>query len=374
MNFLRILSIIFCSLILGDIIKADIELLDKPAIKSRLASKSILIDLVKNKNNILAVGERGHVIDWQSPDKWQQESVPLRVGLTAVTILSDGTKVAVGHDSAIIISEADSNEWRKVFDGYQLLSLKIALFKRQIDELKTQIESATDDELRDSMEYQLEELTYTLEDTMAEQKNGPDKPLLSVAATSNDHIYATGAYGTLLVSKDKGKTWSLNDDKVDNPDKFHLNAVTALADGRVYIVGENGLGFVSQDQGNSWQQMDMPYTGTIFGIRGQDNSPNLVAFGLQGNLMVSNDAGDNWQHTRVDTSASFLGGALDSEGRAYIVGHGGLVIDFNVNNIDDLNIRKHPSGAAFSTALIKDNALVLVGQFGIISWNLNKED
>jgi len=374
MNLKRIQIFISCLVLSSNFVNADIDLLQKPSIESKLAETSLLIDLVENKTNILAVGERGHVINWQGPQKWQQEKAPVSVLLTAVTVLSDGTKVALGHDSAIIVCAADSKQWHKVFDGNELLNLKIALFKKQISSLTTEIAATENEEVKEELEFQLEELTFTLDDTLAEQKDGPNKPLLSIAATNNDLLFATGAYGTLLISDDKGTSWTLLEDKIQNPEKYHLNSVVTTPDNKIYIAGENGLGFASSDKGNSWVKMNMPYAGSLFGIRAQSNTENLVAFGLQGNLMASNDSGLTWSHKKIETSASFLGGTIDSSGRAYIVGHGGLVIDFNVNDIDNINIRKHPTGAAFSNVLIRDDTLILVGQFGIITWPLQKEE
>ncbi|MEM0912404.1 MAG: YCF48-related protein, partial [Pseudomonadota bacterium] len=171
-------------------------------------------------------------------------------------------------------------------------------------------------------------------------------------------------------SLDKGNSWALLDYRLDNPDKFHLNSIISTTDDVLYIVGESSTAFVSEDKGQSWLPMNMPYEGSIFGISAQADSNNLIAFGLQGNLMASTDAGQNWSQTRVDTSGSFQGGAIDTNGRAYVVGHGGLVVDFDVNNLDMLNIRVHPSGAAFAKPLIDDDTLVLVGQYGITTWPL----
>ena len=104
------LAVILPLLLITTGLKASIDVLNKPAIASKLAEKSVLIDLVKNNDHIIAVGERGHVITWRSAGQWQQEKVPVSVLLTAVTVLSDGTKVAVGHDSAIIVCPPDSDQ------------------------------------------------------------------------------------------------------------------------------------------------------------------------------------------------------------------------------------------------------------------------
>ncbi len=371
MDKLLALLIIFSIFLVNPVLNAEIDLLQRPAIESKLIEKNILNDVIKNKDSFLAVGVRGHILNWQSTDKWQQEIAPVSVVLTSVTMSDDGTRVAVGHDSAILLSQANTIKWKKVFDGYTLLELKVELFKKQIAFLKTTLNDTEDADQKEELEYQLEELTFTLEDTQAEQQEGPNKPLLGVAFTTSKQLVAVGAYGTLLVSNDKGNSWALMDDKINNPDKFHLNSVISTTDDKIYVVGENGIGFVSSDAGKSWSSMEMPYPGSLFGIVAQPDSSNLVAFGLQGNLMISRDSGKSWVHKKIDTSASFLGGTVGDDGKAYIVGHGGIILDFFVNDLENITIHKHPSAAAFSNVVIDDDALILTGQFGITSWQLN---
>ncbi|RKZ99378.1 MAG: hypothetical protein DRQ47_11150 [Gammaproteobacteria bacterium] len=85
--------------------------------------------------------------------------------------------------------------------------------------------------------------------------------------------------------------------------------------------------------------------------------------------MASLDGGNNWQHKNLGISISLLGGDYAANDHVYLVGHGGLIIDFDVNNINKINIRKHPSGAAFSAVAANDDKLLLAGQFGITSWS-----
>ncbi len=346
-----------------------IELLQQRAKISKLLPHSIVMATLNSVNSVVAVGERGHIFSWKNHNNWQQHKVPVSVALTSVTQLSDGTMVAVGHDSVILTSAAGSNSWHKVFDGNELLDLKITLKQGQIAALQQTIATVLDDVKREELSYQLEELIFSHEDAQLEKLTGPNKPLLSVTHTSQDILFASGAYGTLLISKDKGQSWQLIEDRIENPQQFHLNQVVATNDDRLFLVGENGIGFKSDDLGKHWTVMSMPYAGSLFGIVAQPNSHLLVAFGLQGNLLLSHDNGTSWQHKKLATSASLLGGAV-SQQQVYLVGHGGLVIDFNINDFERLNMRRHPSGAAFTSVTPLNDELVLGGQFGITAWSL----
>jgi len=363
------------------------DLLELPAKASALANKSVLMAMTPNNDAILVVGERGHIINWQNDDSWQQQQSPVSVAITDVTILSDGSKIAVGHDGVILKVDSNSTTWRKVFTGKEITQFKITQLKQQYQSLEQVILKTQDEDELEELTYQLDDLAFAIEDNQLELKSGPNKPLLSVARTSNDTLFATGAYGILLSSNDTGETWQLLSNQLDNPDSFHLNAVIATSDDQLYIVGENGTGFYSTDIGQTWSVMTLPYSGSLFGIlantinnpvtdkiNSTKNKTQLVAFGLQGNIMVSLDGGGHWQHKKLPSSTSLLGGNFSKQGNAYLVGHGGVIVSFDPENLATLNIKKHPSGAALSSVVVKENSLILAGQFGISQWPIKEEE
>ncbi|KGJ90804.1 WD40/YVTN/BNR-like repeat-containing protein [Colwellia psychrerythraea] len=368
--------------------KSSPDLLKLPSTSSALATKSVLMAMTPNNDAILLVGERGHIINWQNDSHWQQQKSPVSVAITDVTILSDGSKIAVGHDGVILKADNDSTSWRKVFTGKEITQFKIAQLKQEHQSLEQVISTTQDEDELEELTYQLEDLIFAIEDNQLELKSGPNKPLLSVTSTSNDTLFATGAYGTLLSSNDKGESWQLISNQLENPDSYHLNSVITTRDDRLYIVGENGTGFHSADLGQTWSVMTLPYSGSLFGIvanpvnvdtsssddgKLMKNKTQLVAFGLQGNIMVSLDGGGHWQHEKLPSNTSLLGGSFSKQGKAFLVGHGGVIVSFDPKNLTSLKITKHPSGAALSSILVKDNSLILAGQFGISQWP-NKEE
>ncbi|GAA6171242.1 YCF48-related protein [Colwellia sp. KU-HH00111] len=364
------------------------DLLELPSKSSSLAHKSVLMAMMPNNNAILVVGERGHIINWHNSTNWQQEQSPVSVAITDLTLLSDGSKIAVGHDGVILKVDSGSTTWRKVFTGTEITQFKIAQLNKQLESLDRVILKTQDEDELEELTYQREDLTFTIDDNQVELKSGPNKPLLSVTSTSNDTLFATGAYGILLRSKDQGETWQLVSDKLENPDSYHLNAIITTADDQLYIVGENGTGFHSTDLGQTWSVMALPYDGSLFGIiantaghtpstdntHSTKNKVQLVAFGLQGNIMVSLDGGEHWQHTKLPNNTSLLGGNFSKQGDAFLVGHGGVIVSFSPEDLTSLAIKKHPSGAALSSILIKENSLILAGQFGISQWPIKDEE
>jgi len=348
-----------------------LELLNEPALESRLASKSVLLNMIKHDDGFIAVGERGHIINWKNEQQWTQFSVPVSVSITDVTKLGNGDLVAVGHDAVILVFKQDSQEWVKVFDGYSLTNLLVRSLKKQIKAQKLRIENLPSEASVYDEEYYLEDLQFALEDAQKEQKAGPNKPLLSVITANNGSVFASGAYGTLLQSKDNGVSWEFISNKLDNVDKFHLNAISKDTNGNLFIVGENSVAARSTDNGESWQRMKLPYHGSFFGIETSPNSKHLVAYGLQGHIAVSDDSGENWVLLAKKLSISFLGGTIDNKGTVYLVGHGGLILTFPLTEPEKQSIYKHPSGSTFASVILEsDTQLVLAGQLGIKRWTI----
>jgi photosystem II stability/assembly factor-like uncharacterized protein len=349
----------------------QLELLTEPALESNLASKSVLVNMIKHDDGFVAVGERGHIIKWIDNNQWTQFSVPVSVTITDVAELNNGDLIAVGHDAVILTLKQGGQEWVKVFDGYTLTDLLVTSLKKQIEAQALRLENLPSDASLYDEEYYLEDLQFALEDAQKEQTVGPNKPLLSVIVANNGTVFATGAYGTLLQSKDNGATWEFINNKLDNDNKFHLNATSKDANGTLFIVGENSVAASSSDNGESWQRMDLPYHGSFFGIETSPNSKHVVAYGLQGHIAISQDSGANWVLLPKKLSISFLGGTIDNNGTAYLVGHGGLILTFALKAPDKQSIYKHPSGSTFASVILEsDKQLVLSGQLGIKRWTI----
>ena len=341
-----------------------LELLDLPSAQNRQANKSVLLAMQFSATGITLVGERGHIIEYKNQTHWQQTQSPTSVTLTDIAQLSDGSQIAIGHDGIIIRRTNSEPTWQKQFDGYQLTKLNIANIDTRITALKKQLTDTTDEVSLEDLRYAIEDLEFAREDADIELKDGPNKPLLSLATLSDDTLFVVGAYGSLLKSNDGGQSWQLEKNKLDNPNNFHLNAITADQNDNLFIVGENATAFKSTDKGNSWQAMELGYHGSFFGINADSQSAAVIAYGLQGHVAVSQDSGRHWQLLSQQAPVSLLGGTINNS-TAYIVGQGGIVVSLAINNPQALNIQKHPSGAIFSDAMVQGDTLLLSGQHGL---------
>lgn len=287
-----------------------------------LAEHSLLLDLARAGERLVAVGERGHVLMSSDGKSWTQSAnVPVRSSLTAVSAV--GADVwAVGHDGIILHSGNAGETWE--------------IQRRDPRGAGT---VAAGDEIRQGA------------------------PLLDVLFSDPKHGIAIGAYSLLLTTSDGGKTWSGSrmvmaagsaaekpqapaDDVADDAqaadetdsavfseeeleiameDDPHLNSIARTASGDYVIVGERGAFFRSSDQGQTWTGGQLPYDGSMFGVIGFEGQ-HVLAFGLRGHVFESRDLGANWDEVATGTELSLMGGAALDNGGAVIVGANGVLL------------------------------------------------
>jgi photosystem II stability/assembly factor-like uncharacterized protein len=244
---------------------------------ARLAPKSLLLDLARAGNRIVAVGERGHVLfsDDEGIHWHQARTVPTRDLLTAVCFADAKHGIAVGHDEVILTTQDAGIHWRRTHFAPEA-----------------------------------------------------QQPLLDVWCGGSNAI-AVGAYGAYYTSEDHGATWkarrldakpviaatrssssgasgstqdgssAYEDDLGGDP---HLNRIVAASPTRFYIAGEAGHLYRSDDSGSTWVQLLSPYTGSFFGLLPLDGD-SLLAYGLRGHLFRSDDGGKSWTAVETDTIA-----------------------------------------------------------------------
>jgi photosystem II stability/assembly factor-like uncharacterized protein len=82
-------------------------------------------------------------------------------------------------------------------------------------------------------------------------------------AVREDTILAVGEFGSVLRSTDRGVTWEV----VGTPADRSLTSAAFLANGEVVAVGLNGLALFSDDGGQTWQQRDVDTPEHLFVIR-----------------------------------------------------------------------------------------------------------
>jgi photosystem II stability/assembly factor-like uncharacterized protein len=316
-----------------------------------LASQSLMLDITRVGNDIVVVGERGHVlVSADEGRSWEQNRTPTRTVLTGVWFHDRNLGWAVGHDATILRTENGGETWCRVHFAPEL-------------------------------EFPLFDIWF------ADEQNG----------------FAVGAYGYFLRSADGGLTWEeemlelveaapAGDDADGTADAadaadadgaeagadewaddewsddgvaadLHMNRIIRDNAGRLYLMAEAGTVFRSDDQGFTWQVLDPPYDGSFFGgLPLSDGS--LLVFGLRGNMFRSWDAGETWRDVSLPVDTSLFGGAQRPDGGILVVGTAGVMLfsregdSFRLAQRDD---RK----ALMSAVALDDGALIVIGEPGV---------
>jgi photosystem II stability/assembly factor-like uncharacterized protein len=269
-----------------------------------LASKSMLLDIVKTSAGYFAVGERGHIISSVDGKSWKQvEAVPTRSTLTSIAAAGDHL-IAAGHDGVIVHSADAGKTWeRRRVDIYQPGS--------------------------------------------SEPSQGA--PILDLLFVDDNHAIAVGAYSLMLETNDAGVTWipkKINtavvaakagpvasesgtftdaDLALGEESDPHFNSLTRLADNSVLLVGERGAVYRTTDNGGKWTKLNFPYKGSMFGVMSW-SADHVLAYGLRGNIFESTDQGNSWNKIESGSNTTLLGGIALANGGAVLVGTNGLLL------------------------------------------------
>lgn len=342
------------------------DVLVTPSMKAAKAKQSLLLDIAKAGERLVAVGARGHILySDDNGGKWEQSNVPVSVLLTSLVFPTVTQGWAVGHSGVVLHSSDSGKTWTKQFDGNTANQMIITQSEDQINYLKGKIALASEDELED-LEFELEDAEYALEDALADAEIGASKPLLDIVFMNDKEGMAVGAYGFIFKTFDGGATWKNYGSKMDNPDRFHLNAITQVNENVLLIAGEAGVLFRSEDKGESWESMESPYEGSFFGFSATGEKDTVLAFGLRGNLFRSSDAGVTWESVDSETESTLISGVHNNDGKVSIVGNSGSVLLSKDNGRTFSETIRDDRLGVSSAVFITQNQLVVVGEKGVV--------
>jgi photosystem II stability/assembly factor-like uncharacterized protein len=346
----------------------EVEALESAPIMP-LAAKSLLLDITTADERIVVSGERGHVLYSDDNGRsWQQARVPTTQMLTAIHFFDRRHGWAVGHDGLILVSDDGGESWRTQRDGLALqhqtnLELRETAHK-EIEGLKQRLEMEGE-ETQAQIELDLEDAQLDLEDAeLALEEAVFTSPFMDVWFQDANRGWAVGAFGTLVATENGGQHWVGREKIVDNPDEFHLNAITGDGEGRVFIAGEGGVMFRSLDDGRNWESLEPFYKGSWFGVVYDAQNDTLFMFGLRGNLYRSADFGTTWEPVLSDNNSTLAGGSISKQGEILIVGGGGTVL-ISTDGGQSFRRTIMEDHLSLSSGLSRDGKLILVGQGGV---------
>jgi len=344
------------------------DVIDTPARPTELAPDNLLNDVERAGDRLVAIGERGHIIySDDDGESWTQAEVPVSVTLTGVDFGSETHGWAVGHSGVVLHSDDAGESWKLQLTGIRAAELAIESQKEAIAEMEERIEAAPEEEKSD-LEWALDDLLFSLENMEADLDIGPVNPFLDVWFANENSGFVVGAYGLIFRTQDGGESWTDLSPRLDNAQKFHLNAITDIAGGAMVIVGEAGQIHVSVDNGESWERRESPYPGSLFGVTGTGDVNEILAFGLRGTLLHSTDLGRSWT-TKNTGSTATLNDGVSKDSRIILVGNSGAVLTSGNGGDTFREYLRDDRLGLMSVVPISGTDLLLVGEGGVTTTN-----
>ncbi|CUS48911.1 MAG: Photosynthesis system II assembly factor YCF48 [Idiomarinaceae bacterium HL-53] len=335
----------------------------EPSPEARKATQATLVGLDQQDGVTMAAGLFGTVVK-REDDEWKQIVTPTSVLLTSVEFLNDDVIWITGHEGVLLKSTDGGVTFERKLDGYQLLAMEQPWMEDRVTELEDEIERAADPDEALNLEYMLEELGFLSQGLEIQEEVGPTKPLLDIEFLNESVGFVAAAYGTLLKTTDGGESWQIISDRVENPMGFHLNKLIAKDEETLFLVGEYGLLFKSEDQGETWETLMSPYDGSYFGGL-VDEQGRFWAFGLRGNVFVSNDGGNSFQSVETPTRYNLNSGTVLNNGDVVLVGHSGVIVHINHETLE-ASLYSHPSNVPIAgVAELSPGNLVLASRSGV---------
>jgi photosystem II stability/assembly factor-like uncharacterized protein len=302
-----------------------------------LASNSPLSGMARAGERVIAVGQRGHILFSDDAGKhWQQAAVPVSADLTAVSFPNASQGWAVGNDGVVLHTSDAGVTWNKQLDGRQIGTLLVKHY--------TALASA---------EPGNEQWPLLVAEGQRLAEQGADKPLLDVWFANDQVGYVVGVFNLILRTDDGGQSWTPFQDRTDNPQGLHLNAIASTGDG-LYIAGEQGLLLKWDNQTQRFATVPTPYQGSFFGVLGKPG----------GNVLRSNDGGQNWTALDSGLHVSITAGLVDARGNYRLFTQGGQML-VSQGTGAQLHLVQQPARTPVAGATqAADGALVVAGSRG----------
>ena len=340
-----------------------------PALRSSIASKTLLTDSARLSDRLVAVGSNGVILYSKDGAEWIQAQVPTQVLLTTVFFIDDREGWAAGHDTLILHTTDGGETW--------------------------------------AIQY---------EDPIT----GGDlpKPILDIYFKDKDHGWAIGAFSLMLATQDGGVTWETVDtselydllESLGEEPEANFNAFYPFDDG-FFIVGELGTllyyrptseaeetvadesgsevtaeagvdaeagaetGTVADDERSEgaagpWRVFDSPYAGSFFGVKRLRNGEILI-YGLRGHLFRAARLGDPWVEIDTGGRTANINDVIElSSGEVIAVGAGGTLFRIDLQANKAVLIPYGGFDGFVSVQEAGPSQLLLFGEAGVKSFTL----
>lgn len=270
-------------------------MLDRPAALGPEAAHQMLTAAARAGKRIVAVGRGGSIV--YSDDEgltWRPAGkVPTSAMLTTVAFANDRVGWAAGHLGVVLRTTDGGVTWERQLDGAQAAQLVLADAERRAG-------TSSGDDAQPAVKT----ARFLVQD-------GPNKPFLTLLVQSDTQVEVAGAFGLVFDTPDGGAHWVPQMARFDNARGLHLYAAARSGPDLVYV-GEQGAMLRGPAEG-MLKRVATPYPGTMFGVLNTAQG-GLIAYGLRGNVLLSENGGRDWRQVVSGLATSIQAGTVLADG------------------------------------------------------------
>ncbi|MEX3941867.1 YCF48-related protein [Paraburkholderia sp. BR10937] len=224
--------------------------------------------------------------------------------LVAVRFVSAREGWASGHDGVILVTADGGEHWARQIDG----RITAELLRAHLGALAAAGEAHA---------------ATLLKGVKLNYQDGPEVPMLDLWFEDAQTGWAVGSFGTIIGTRDGGKTWTSWVEKVDDSRMLHFNAIADVG-GNVWLASEQGLLFRLDREQGRFEPVSTGYNGSFFGVVG--TRAYVVAYGIGGSAFRSRDGGASWQRLSTGVQGSITSACVLDDGRLLLATQDGHLI------------------------------------------------
>jgi photosystem II stability/assembly factor-like uncharacterized protein len=358
----------------------------QPAVKSMKVAESLLQDITRVGDRLVAVGERGHII-WSDNNgkSWQQADVPTRQMLNAVFFISPDKGWAVGHDGLILVTQDGGQTWAIQLDGLKFMRQQSAeqrpVFEAELEQLQSALEVAksaleaaeaagkeditAEENALNELDDKVDSVQDALDDAEAAAQDTVAPPLMDIWFADENAGFAVGAFGQFLKTTDGGATWESIARSIDNEDRNHLNGITGRGN-VLFIAAEAGKIYRSTDAGASWTLLPSPdpENGSFFTVTLIGEGRQAMVLGLRGAIYRTNDLGATWKMAEENLHKN-MNGVFSAGDLVLAVGNDGALLRSRNQGIIFKDYVQEDRVTLTAVVEAADGSYVIVGASGV---------
>lgn len=228
----------------------------------------------------VAVGAFGTILESKdSGASWSKVDSGTEFALLGVAVNGD-KRIIVGQRGTVLVGKADGG-WEPGTSNTESrlmqVSVNTAGLAVAVGEFGTVMRS------KDSGKT-WEKLTL---DWMSFREDGYEPHLYTVNVDEAGRVVLGGEFSYVIVSEDGGDTWTL-----PNKGEKSIFAMHFLPDGSGYAVGQEGLVMKTADMGATWTEVNAGSTANLFGVWSSKHGEVVITG--QRALLRSSDGGSTW--------------------------------------------------------------------------------